>query len=358
MAKRIVVVGGGYAGFEIAKGLEDHAEVTLIEPRSAFVHVPAVIRALVDPELMRQIVLPYDGLLKKGAWVQGRAAQIAADHVVLEDGTCIAADFIIAATGSGYAAPFKPAGDDVEAFRTSHASLVADLDSAESVVIAGAGPVGIELAGEIAAARPGKKVTLVSGAKRLMPDYPEKMSRKLKDKLAALGVEVILGDRAQDLQAGDGPYRGQLTLASGRRLDADMIFPATGAKPSPSPLAALPGVARDAAGRFLTDRYLRPSGLPNVFAAGDAAAAGDGMTIVATARQNPWLIRTLKALVKGKPLDSLKPYAPWKKAPILLPLGPEKGSSWLFMTMGDGVTSRMKGRALFVPKYRKAFNLH
>lgn len=357
MAKRIVIIGGGYAGYEIAKGLEDHADVVLVEPRDAFVHVPATIRALVQPGLMDRIVLPYSDLLKTGRWVQGRAASIAADHVLLEDETRLDADFIVCATGSLYASPFKPASSSLDDFRAAHAAVAAELAAAQSVVIAGAGPVGIELAGEIAAAQPGKTVTLVSAAARLMPDYPARMSRQLEAKLAGLGVTLVLGDRAEDLKTGGGPYKGGLTLASGRRIEADLIFPAVGASAAPSPLEGLPGVQRDAAGRFTTDAFMRPSQLPNVFAAGDAAAAGDNMTIVATARQNPWLIKSLKALVTGKPVDSLKPYAPWKLAPILLPLGPRVGSSWLFMTLGDRVTSGMKGKQLFIPRYRKAFGL-
>ena len=215
MTKRIAVIGGGYAGFEIAKGLEGHAEVTLIEPRAGFVHVPATIRALVKPELMEEIVFPYSSLLKRGRWVQARAASIAEGHVLLEDGARIEADYVVAATGSSYAAPFKPAGDDIEAFKDAHAAVAAELAEAQSVVIAGGGPVGIELAGEIAAAQPGKTVTLVSADARLMPQYPEKMSRQLEAKLTAQGVTLVLGDRAADLKAGNGPYKGCLTLASG-----------------------------------------------------------------------------------------------------------------------------------------------
>ena len=51
------------------------------------------------------------------------------------------------------------------------------------------------------------------------------------------------------------------------------------------------------------------------------------------------------------------PYKPWKIAPILVPLGPRIGNSWLFATVGDGITRMMKGKELFIPKYRKAFGL-
>ena len=108
----------------------------------------------------------------------------------------------------------------------------------------------------------------------------------------------------------------------------------------------------------MTDPWMRPSSYANVFAAGDAAEMGDGMTIVATTRQIPWLVKTLKMLIAGKVIDQIKPYKPWKLAPILLPLGPESGSSYLpFGVVGDFVTSRFKGKKLFIPKYRKAFRV-
>lgn len=112
---------------------------------------------------------------------------------------------------------------------------------------------------------------------------------------------------------------------------------------------------RAADGRIKVDGYLRPSSLPNVFAAGDIAAAGDAMTIVGISRQKPWLEKTLKSLASGKPIEDLKPYVPWgDKTPILVPLGPERGSAFLMIaTLGDRVTRMMKGRDLFISKYRK-----
>ncbi len=81
------------------------------------------------------------------------------------------------------------------------------------------------------------------------------------------------------------------------------------------------------------------------------------MTIVAISRQNPWLIKTLKQVLGGASVEDQKPYAPWKRAPILVPLGPSVGNSWLFATLGNWVTRKMKGKELFIPKYRKAFGL-
>ena len=40
MAKRIIIVGGGYVGVQLAKALDGKADVTLVEPRSHFVTCP------------------------------------------------------------------------------------------------------------------------------------------------------------------------------------------------------------------------------------------------------------------------------------------------------------------------------
>jgi hypothetical protein len=61
-------------------------------------------------------------------------------------------------------------------------------------------------------------------------------------------------------------------------------------------------------------------------------------------------------------VESLVPYTPWLLAPILLPLGPKSGASVLpigasGLVVGDWLTSQIKGKALFIPRYRKEFGL-
>ena len=45
----VVVVGGGYAGINVAKALDEAADVVLVEPRDTFVHNVASLRALAEP---------------------------------------------------------------------------------------------------------------------------------------------------------------------------------------------------------------------------------------------------------------------------------------------------------------------
>ncbi|HBB82659.1 MAG TPA: N-acyl homoserine lactone synthase, partial [Sulfitobacter sp.] len=120
MGKRIAIIGGGYVGAELAKTMDDIADVTLIEQRSHFVHAPAMIRALVQPGLVEEALIPYDRLLKRGRVVEARATGVDGNGVTLDDGARIDADYIVVATGSDYAAPFKPKGADIEGMRTAN----------------------------------------------------------------------------------------------------------------------------------------------------------------------------------------------------------------------------------------------
>lgn len=358
---KVAIVGGGYGGYALALRLDPWADVTLIDARDAFIHNVGAMRALVQPALASSIVLPYERLLKRGRFVRGRVSRIAEGGVSLGDGREIAADVVVAATGSGYAAPFKPAGDSAVAFGHGLAQASAQLDAAERVVIIGAGAVGVELAGEIRAARPDKPVTLVSASGRLFPGYRPELQEALLVRLSRLGVELRLGDGACGLKTLEEPWSGEVTLESGATLSG-LVFPVVGARVSDGPVHDLPGVRRQDNGQVAVDAWLRPSALPNVFAIGDVACTGDSMTVVATMRQAPWLAKAIRRIASDGQVEAMQPYTPWKLSPIFLPLGPRLGVSLLpvgarGLVVGDGLTSAVKGKALFIPRYRKEFGI-
>lgn len=360
--KRVAIVGGGYAGTALARALDAAAEVVLIEPRDKFFHNVAGIRGIVEPALLDKIAIPYDRLLKRGRVVHARADELTDRTVKLSNGDTVEADIVVVATGSRYARPFKAQTDSVAALLADSRAAHEQLRQAKSVAIVGAGAVGTELAGEIATGMRGKKITLISATPTLFPGYPEKLGRKLAGQLKAMGVTLRLGTSARSLQQTDAPFTGRLDMTEGDPIEADLVFPVIGAKPVTDLLAAVPGVTLDPLGRAKVDRWLRPTPSSTLFALGDTAAAGEAMTIVAIARQEPWLAKTIKALLGGKKLESLPPYTPWPIAPILIPLGPKKGASVLPITksgmvVGPFLTATIKGKALFIPRYRKEFGL-
>lgn len=357
---KLSIVGGGYAGFNLARLLDRHVDVTLIEPRDAFVHNVAAIRATVEPKLLDRIILPYDRLLSQGKLVRARAEGVDKAGVSLTGGERIAADAVIVATGSHYAAPFKPQGDSITDFRNELNAVSAQIACADRIVIVGAGAVGVELAGEIKTAYPTKTVMMVSDQHRLFPSYPERLHAALIQKLLALGIVLHLGQAAKSLKQSQAPFDGTIELADGSVLSG-LVIPAIGAHMAASPAHSLPGTNPQPNGQLAVDRWLRPSSLPNIFALGDLAATGEGMTVVSTMRQVPWLAKTLRKLAQGSRIEDLPAYKCWKTPPILLPLGPAKGASvlpfgkgWI---VGDRVTSAVKGKQLFIPRYHKEFGL-
>jgi len=358
MVKRVIIVGGGYAGTALARALDKLAEVQLVDSRDRFVHNVAAIRSVVDPSLLDRIVIPYDRLLRRGGVRQGFVSDASSNGVTLADGGHIEGDIIVVATGSHYASPFKPQGESTQAFVDGVRAAHSALKSVNAIVIVGGGAVGTELAGEISSAYPGKAVTLVSGSPSLVPDYSNKLAETLAAQLRSKKVSLRFNHRVEAPAALDHPFIG--SLGDGLGGAEQLVFPALGARPTTGVFRQMPGTSFDAQGRVEVDGWLRLAGFQNIFALGDAAATGDPMTIVAITRQVPWLAKTITAILEGQKVELLSPYKPWPTRGILVPLGPRDGASALpvlrnGLLVGRWLTSRLKGRELFIPRYLKEF---
>ena len=76
-ARRVVVIGGGYAGTRLARELDRVADVTLVDRREAFFHRIASLRAAVREEWTRQAFISYGELLTRGRVVHDTVTAIA-----------------------------------------------------------------------------------------------------------------------------------------------------------------------------------------------------------------------------------------------------------------------------------------
>ncbi|KPC76744.1 pyridine nucleotide-disulfide oxidoreductase, partial [Thermoactinomyces vulgaris] len=75
--KTVAIIGGGYGGAALAKALDEHADVVLIEPKDAFVHAAGSLRALTQPdEFAARIFYPYEGFIKRGKQIREYAAGV------------------------------------------------------------------------------------------------------------------------------------------------------------------------------------------------------------------------------------------------------------------------------------------
>src|SRR3954451_18729099 len=190
----VVVVGGGYGGINAAKALDDVADVTLVDPSEAFFHNVAAWRTLVEPEWLERIFLPYAHLLANGRFLRDRAVRVHGRRVTLASGEVLEPDYLVLATGSSYPFPAKTEEPEIASARARHRAAHEALLAANRALIVGAGPSGLELAGEIKAFFPYKHVTVADSSDDiLIGPYDQALRDELRRQLDALGVELRLG---------------------------------------------------------------------------------------------------------------------------------------------------------------------
>ncbi|MEU4245220.1 hypothetical protein [Actinoplanes sp. NPDC026619] len=101
-------MGGGYGGSLVAKELDATADVVLVDPREAFVNAAGSLRALTRPDWAVNVFFPFDTLLERGRVVRDRVVSADPAGVTPASGARLDADYLVLATGSGYAYPAKP----------------------------------------------------------------------------------------------------------------------------------------------------------------------------------------------------------------------------------------------------------
>jgi NADH dehydrogenase FAD-containing subunit len=352
-----VVLGGGYGGINLAKALDDVADVALVDPTDAFVHNVAAWRALVEPEWLERIFLPYERLLAHGRFVRGRAVGVDRGRVALASGEVLEPDYLVLATGSSYPFPAKLEDPDVGSarahVRAAHEALVA----ADRALILGAGPAGLELAGEIKAVFPDKHVTVADISEDLLRGpYDQALRDELRRQLDALGVELRLGVRTGGLPEAPPAAAAPVRTATedGEDLVADIWFRAFGVRPHSGYLeGGSPADRRDERGYVRVDEHLRVVGESSVFAIGDVADADRDMAGIATVQAGV-VAANIRALAAGEgELTRDDPFPPL----IAIPLGPEGGAGSLGEGVADAATiAELKGRHMLVDRYAALFD--
>ena len=346
----VAVIGGGYAGISVAKGLDEFARVTLVEPRDAFVHNVAALRALVEPEWLPRIFLPYHRLLAHGSVVRDRAVSVDAGRVTLASGAELTPDFIVLATGSTYPYPAKSGTDEtataIHRYRKSHDELA----QAGRVLIVGAGPTGLELAGEISDRWPEKRITIIEPAPEILAGpYKQELRDEVRRQLEERGVTFVLGEalaaEPESPPVTFGPFATSTT--AGRTIEADIWFRCYGLTPVSDYLSGELANTRLPDGSIEVTPELLVKGQADVFAVGDVAAA-DLKTAGRAGREAELVVANIRALVDGGELQAYEPAAP----AIVIPLGPSGGASELpgqDEIAGAATTAAIKGEHLLAP---------
>jgi NADH dehydrogenase FAD-containing subunit len=303
--RKVVIVGGGVAGISLAhhllrqtlptlaEGLGQPYHVTLISPSSHFYWKVAAPRALVDPDpgFPEPFVPIADGFQEYPEshfrFIQARATDLNEKsqtiHVQLSDTSEIIPveyNSLVIATGTTTHSPLFSSAETHTETKRILGEMQNRLRNAQSVLVAGGGPTGVETAGEIGAMRqhwPGanKSVTLLSGNTCVLSHANPQTSITAEQKLEKLGVDVIHELRvlsAIQQERDQGPW--EVTLSDQSTLTVDVYIDATGSTPN---TAFLPSKWLDSKGFIKTDQSsLRLQTTTGVYALGSVTSFTNG----------------------------------------------------------------------------------
>ncbi|MDO4664633.1 MAG: FAD/NAD(P)-binding oxidoreductase [Actinomycetaceae bacterium] len=363
MAK-VVVVGGGYGGITVAGGLDDFADVVLIEQKDRFVHHAAALRAAVDPVWRDAIFMPYSRLLQRGKVVHGTAMRVEGTTVHVTGHEPITGDYLVLATGTTYPYPAKHMVSQAYVAKLRLEQTQNSLADARRVLLVGAGTVGVEFAGELTSAFPHLEITMVDkadtilGTEGYLPQLRESISQQLQER----GVHLVLGSPLAYSPPVDvgvlSPF--QVSTAAGVNIEADIWFLCHGSRTASGYLNAAYGDVLHPNGRIKVNKYLQVEGTERVFAVGDITDVPESKRADAARAHARVVIANIRNLMTGEPMATS--YLPGKEW-VILPLGPDSGASQLVdqngetKIVGPRETAEIKGTDLMVSLIRNQLRL-
>jgi NADH:ubiquinone reductase (H+-translocating) len=354
---RVVIVGGGFGGLYAAQALRRAPlDVTVIDRRNFHLFQPLLYQVATGSLSPGDIAAPIRSVLgdqRNTRVLLGTVSDFdpAGQRVFLEEGEAFEYDSLIVAAGSQSSyfghddwREFAPSLKTVEEATAIRHKILYAFEAAErepdpelrrawlTFVIVGAGATGVELAGamgeiarhtlqsEFRSIRPEEaKILILDGSTRVLPAYPEDLSRKAEQALIGLGVRVRSGVRVT------GVNRDGVTfLANGAtdRLLTKTVLWAAGVTASPlgKVLADRTGAVLDRTGKLKVNPDLTLPGHPEIFVVGDLALINDGNgnplpgVAQVAIQSGSYAANAIVKRLKGE--TNLKPFAYFNKGDI------------------------------------------
>ena len=280
--KHVIVLGLGDSGVLVAQGLARDCKVTVITPRPYYLSAQNVGGRLAWPTAWERIAKIGVNRFKRLDGVeilQGLVTDLELNMREVTSRTNEGSertdtyDALVIATGTenGFWRKTEIESWDEETERRKNER--AALENAKTFAIVGGGGSGISLAAGLAARYPDRSVSLYHSGNALLPAYPDKTRRKVRDQLERLGVSVCPRHRAQPPDDAErmtiGP--GTVEWTTGQPpVGADCIIWAIG---NPKPNSGfLPNEILTEDGFVKVEPTLQVTGHETIFSVGDIAA--------------------------------------------------------------------------------------
>ncbi|KAJ9397562.1 hypothetical protein DTO282F9_5567 [Paecilomyces variotii] len=333
LIKNIVVVGGSYVGRataqELARIIPKSHRVLLIEPHSHFNHLFAFPRFSIVPDHEHKAFIPYSNLFaatpdpSAHAVVQARVLSVRPQYVQVDrewqGSNEIPFEYLAIATGTVLSPPGNMPSHDKQSSIQYLRQYQSEIKRAKSIVIAGGGAVGVQMATDLKEYYPDKEVTVVQSRVRVMPQFHEKFHSLVQKRFDELGVRLITGARVVIPSNGfpDDGSTFQVQLTNGTEIPAGFVIPATGQSPNNELVKGLSASAPDSiinpqngyirvkpTMQFSDEKY------PNFFAVGDIADTGSHKAARPGIAQAAVVAKNIQALIEGRSADEKFSWGP------------------------------------------------
>jgi NADH:ubiquinone reductase (H+-translocating) len=333
---RVVIIGGGFGGLYCARAMaREPVRITLVDRKNHHVFQPLLYQVATAALSPGDIASPIRSILHGFENVEVLLGEVVAfeldaRQVELKDGGRLPYDYLVVAAGAQHSyfghdqwEPMAPGLKSIEDALEIRRRILLAYEVAErqaalgrepgplNFVVVGGGPTGVEMAGAIAeiAARTlvkdfrliqtrHSRVLLLEGGPRVLPAYPEDLSRKAVEQLERLGVEVrtsamVTGVEKNQIRVGDQAIPATVTVWA--------------AGVAASGLGPMLSAETDRAGRIPVGKDCSLPQHPEVFVIGDQALFKDehgkplpGVAQVAI-QQGRAVAKNIGREIKGQP---------------------------------------------------------
>jgi len=300
---KVVIIGAGFGGLRCARHLARYpVHITLIDRRNHHTFQPLLYQVATAGISPGEIAAPIRWIMRGRKNVEvllgevhdfdltRRIVRVAEDEIPY--------DYLVVAAGVSHAyfghddwEPMAPGLKTIEDALEIRRRILLAFELAErqaasgdghvplNFVVVGGGPTGVELAGTLAEISrqvlanefhtidpKSTRILLLEGGPRVLPAYPEDLSRSAEEQLKHLGVEVHTSAMVTNVEPA-------AVVIGTKRIPSVVTLWAAGV--AASPLGKKLGVPVDRAGRVQVNPDLSIPGHPEVFVVGDLATLKD-----------------------------------------------------------------------------------